>query len=392
MSDNRYSFDNSKKISSSNFDDDVQFVNDNRILRLEQGHAIECRILRFSDKLSSRKTPWIVKTLHSVFEQINDDASTDQKLFTSRYVTCPSTRYLGVKEWKEKCKICKFVDELFLKLNSSDLSKFEKQIIQKTTKTLKRKWKTFIPVYIINDSLSKENNGKSKVLMFNNFDTGARLEKFFKFREDSSNFFNSFTTTGQNFKIEVSQDNIFEIKFYFAAAKPLFSETEFNQESFIEQHIKPLKFDEEFYNDYSEETCEEFYSKYVVPLVEKFRSHSTSNATLNTTSKTQQNNEQFVYGSQNNDELQFGPNDNSTETVEQPKHNDSVQNEVDKLFPVETEKTITTETTKNEPEKEVQPQPIKQETKTQEQTVEVENKDDVKKNLDELDEFLKQLG
>ena len=68
--------------------------------------------------------------------------------------------------------------------------------------------------------------------------------------------------------MSVDKASVFKIasKFVFTE-EPLIPD--FNAQEFTEKHIKPLKFDEEFFDEFKPESIESFFSTFAVPILNK---------------------------------------------------------------------------------------------------------------------------
>jgi hypothetical protein len=264
----RYSLvDNSNE---NEFSKNVKFNSDERLIILQPGQTLKCRLLRFKDALSTRKDPWITKFIHAVYVKESKDS------FTTKFTSCPSTQSFNILNPKNRCLICPLIDETYSKIKNAETEN-KKDSLYKVVKTLKRKFKMFIPVYVIS------NNGvlvnKTQILMLQNMDYLFRINKFFReINAESPELVNMyFNHLGDidsfNFNIAVDQKNVFDIKFGFEPAEtPLIKD--FNlpdvQKAFLEQHITPLNFDKDFYeNSFDDDKHLEFFEMFASPLFQK---------------------------------------------------------------------------------------------------------------------------
>lgn len=256
------------------------FNNDSRMLVLKEGQQLRCRILRFKDALSTRKEPWVTKFVHTVFTKEEDGS------FSSNFTVCPSTHHLNIKNWVERCSICSNLKPLDSKLKNAT-TEGQKFSIAKVIKTLKRKFKLFIPVYIISDSLNTENVGTSKILMLQSANYFYRISDYFnKINKESpeqvDKYFNHFGDSDCfDFILNVDKDNVFEIAFKFERSESVLIK-DFNtptiQNAFVEHHITSLKFDEDFYEQkFDDDKHLQFFDMFAKPLLQKFNIQITEN-------------------------------------------------------------------------------------------------------------------
>jgi hypothetical protein len=262
----------------------IKFNSDKRLLLLSEGHNLELRLVNFQDSMSLRTEPWVTKFIHTVYTKEADDS------FTAHFTLCPSTKYLGITNWRERCLCCKEAEDLYQYLNSHSLNKNSKELFVKAAKTTKRKFKMFLPVFVISDNLNPQNNNTLKILLFNDMKILFRISNYFeKFlragdTESYLKHFNNFGNTNcLNLIVNVSPKNVFDIQFKFSAAKNILIDN-FDDPTvsaqFMEKSISDLNFDTDFVDQFDDDKHKEFFDTFIKPALVRVNQIRTSNQVI----------------------------------------------------------------------------------------------------------------
>lgn len=123
------------------------------------------RILAFSaNDVSDRDYPFIERYVHQVFErsekgfrQLVDEAV----CLTTKYVKHIGNKYTD-------CPVCRMANQYFASYKGSNYRDSE---AGRKYRELRRQYQAIVPVYVVNDPNYPANNGRFKVIIFNDVDT-----------------------------------------------------------------------------------------------------------------------------------------------------------------------------------------------------------------------------
>lgn len=119
------------------------------------------RLLAFnSPSKSDRDYPFIERYVHQIFEK-NDKGYSVLK----DEITCPVTHWVNFEGNRyDGCPMCKLANQYFCSYKESG---WKDRNAWKQQHTIGRKYQAIIPVYVVNDPNYPSNNGKFKVIIFN---------------------------------------------------------------------------------------------------------------------------------------------------------------------------------------------------------------------------------
>jgi len=221
------------------------------------------RLLAFSsDGKNDRDYPWIQRFMHvkwGVHPEKGYPMIVDS-------VTCPVTPHVHVEGNRyNACKMCDMANKYFVRFKESGWKDKE---ASKKNKEFGRKLEYDIPVYVVNDPNYEGNNGKFKVLQFNDKkfyeEFKAKVEK----QSRAVKVFNGENAVDCCFHVseieEVKnegQPNEYVWK-HKVIDKILFSNKPYDIPSITKETVSNMGFDEEFYTSSTPEEIEAFYKKW----------------------------------------------------------------------------------------------------------------------------------
>lgn len=137
----------------------------------EKNEFFRFRLLWFKNKNNSRKTPWIERHIHSIWETgANGKPSLAE-------VVCPTSKYVAEK-WDgnayDSCPICKFAGLNYAAYKDSNK---KDKIAQQNLKNFKYKYDLVIPVYVVSDPVYSANGGKVRVFRINDKAVGEKFKQ-----------------------------------------------------------------------------------------------------------------------------------------------------------------------------------------------------------------------
>ena len=137
----------------------------------KEGEFYRVRLLAFNSKDGRRVDPHVTRIVHSAWET---DPNTGKKHLTK--IVCPSkTPWVDAGENKKNaCKVCSYVAQQWAMYNES--GKTDKTESGNATK-LRANYEAIVPVYVVDDPNYDKNNGKCKVIIFDD------KEKYLAFRK-----------------------------------------------------------------------------------------------------------------------------------------------------------------------------------------------------------------
>ena len=130
----------------------------------KEGEFYRVRLIGIDSKGGRRIDPQITRMVHSSWET---DPTTGKK-HLAKVVCSSKTPWVQVEgNKKTSCRICSYVDQQWAIYNES--GKSDKTAIATASK-LKPTFEAIVPVYVVNDPNYEKNNGKLKVIIFNDKD------------------------------------------------------------------------------------------------------------------------------------------------------------------------------------------------------------------------------
>lgn len=251
-------FNEAKKKSEENSKQDKKDFKDDRFLEFPKGnYTYKFRLVFAVPENSKRVHPFIYQQSHSFYDEDN------REFFNE---VCPTSDYLLYNKGFDICPVCKEASKLY-----KEYDKTNSELKYKLYKKIKRSFNGYGVVYVYNDPVNEENNGKFKLIRFgwtiykslqrdvfgivNNQDEDQSID------DDEVIGFEAFDLkSGYDFMIctEPQGDyNRYSIKWSKKKSKAPFTEDE------ALQAVKDLRFDEDFYKDYSLENLTKLVNRFV---------------------------------------------------------------------------------------------------------------------------------
>lgn len=118
------------------------------------------RLLNFSSKTCNRDFPFIARYVHQKW-------GVSEKGFPTVLdeVVCPVTKFVDWEGDRYDCPICKYAQQQYSALRESNWKDAD---ARKKNREWSRKFQGIVPVYVVDDPNYEGNNGKFRVLIFNN--------------------------------------------------------------------------------------------------------------------------------------------------------------------------------------------------------------------------------
>ena len=137
----------------------------------KEGEFYRVRLLAFNSKDGRRVDPHVTRIVHSAWET---DPTTGKKHLIR--VVCPTkTPWVEVDgNKKTACKVCSYVNQQWAIYNES--GKTDKNASANASR-LRSNYEAIVPVYVVNDPNYDKNNGKCKVIIFDD------KERYLAFRK-----------------------------------------------------------------------------------------------------------------------------------------------------------------------------------------------------------------
>lgn len=137
----------------------------------EKNEFFRFRLLWFKNPENKRKTPWIERSIHSVWvDGENGKRQVDE-------IVCPATKHVA-ETWSgnayDDCPICKFGNMNYVAYRDSN---YKDKVAGQNGKIFKRKYDLVVPVYIITDPAYSANAGKIRVFRINDKEVGEKFKK-----------------------------------------------------------------------------------------------------------------------------------------------------------------------------------------------------------------------
>lgn len=221
------------------------------------------RLLAFSsDGKNDRDYPWIQRYVHTkwgVHPEKGYPMVEDQ-------VTCPVTPHVHVEGNRyNACKLCDMANKYFVQYKESG---YKDKEASKKNKEFGRKLEYIIPVYVVTDPNYEGNNGKFKVIMFNDKKFYDAFKEKVEKKSREMKVFNGenavdccmHVTEAQEVKNE-GQPNEYIWK-HKVIDKIVFSNKPYDIPSITKETVANMGFDEEYYTSSTSEEIDAFYKKY----------------------------------------------------------------------------------------------------------------------------------
>jgi len=249
---------------------------DPRFIHFKEGatEPYRFRLLYKISQGSSRKSPFILRNTHAFYDEVTK---------TYSWITCPTSEYLldETKEGFSSCTTCSKLGPIYKNIKTSPSAG---EIYNK----FKRAFNGYAVVYVINDPLKKENNGKVKIIRF-----GVKIKDFLKkevfgviydkktkkkiINDDAIGIKAFDINDGYTLSIQVTK--VGEFNNYDTSFSRNTSKIDISEEE-IEKQFNELNFDKDFYTSSTPEQLSEFAKLMVEPDMVSTNVISSSNETV----------------------------------------------------------------------------------------------------------------
>lgn len=220
------------------------------------------RLLNFgSDGKNDRDFPWIKRFVHTKWGKNDKGMPTviDQ-------ITCPVTPHVHVEGNRyQACKICDIAGKYFGTYKASNYT--DKEAGRKN-KEFSRKLEWIIPVYVVSDPNYEGNNGKFKVIIFDNKVTYEDFKDKVEKAALQNRVFNGENAVDCCIHMSLAEDvkNAGQPNEYVWKHKKIdkivFSNKPYDIPSINKNTVSQMGFDEEYYTTSSQAEILDFYNKY----------------------------------------------------------------------------------------------------------------------------------
>ena len=219
------------------------------------------RLLNFSAKNSDRDHPFIQRFVHQKWK-VNDKGKPEIDM----EVVCPVTKWMEWDGDRYDCPICKFANQQYKTLRETHWKDAD---ARKKNKEFSRKFQAIVPVYVVSDPNYEGNNGKLRVLIFN--DKKWYEEVFIKKIEKQllkGNCFNGVNAVNCCMHMQLEKEVINEGQpNQYVWNKRVIDQIAFTKPYDIAAITKDLvdafPFDETYYVGSSKTEIDEFYKKFI---------------------------------------------------------------------------------------------------------------------------------
>lgn len=220
------------------------------------------RILAFSaPEKSDRDYPFIERYVHQVWNK-NDkgyNVVVDE-------ITCPVTRWVKFEGNRyEGCPICRVANQYF---NTFKESNWKDREANKKQQIYGRKYEAIVPVYVVNDPNYAGNNGRLKVLIFNDREFYKEFQEKIKKASAKACVFNGKNAVDccihvKDEEIVYNEGQPNEYTYTKRVIdKVTFSSKPYDIPSITKENVENMKFDETYYVSNTLEELNAFYNKY----------------------------------------------------------------------------------------------------------------------------------
>lgn len=220
------------------------------------------RLLAFTTpRKSKRNYPFIERYVHQVW-----DVTDKGRRIIKDEVVCPVTKWVEFDGNRyEGCPMCRIANQYFI---SAKESKWKDREAIKKQNEFGRKYEAIVPVYVVNDPNYPTNNGKFKVLIFNDKNIYKDFHEKVKTALTKVSVFNGVNSVDCAIHVSESveirnegQPNEFKFKTR-VIDKITFSKNPYDIDSITKENVDKLEFDETFYVSSTIDELNAFYNKY----------------------------------------------------------------------------------------------------------------------------------
>lgn len=219
------------------------------------------RLLNFSSKTSDRDHPFIQRYIHQVWG-VNDKNNREIK----DEVVCPVTKWV---EWEgnryETCPMCKYAGQQYNTLRESN---WKDSDAKRKNRDFSRKFQAIIPVYVVSDPNYEGNNGKFKVIIFNDKKFYDEFIKKIEKQLLKVNCFNGVNAVDtcmhvENQTIVVNEGQPNQYNWTQKVIDKICFSKPYNLPAITKEAVDEFPFDETYYVSSTKEEIKSFYNKYI---------------------------------------------------------------------------------------------------------------------------------
>ena len=224
----------------------------------KEGEFYRVRLLAFNSKDGRRVDPHVTRIVHSAWET---DPTTGKKHLTK--IVCPAkTPWVDIGDNKKgSCKVCNYVAQQWAIYNES--GKTDKTASGNATK-LRSNYEAVVPVYVVNDPNYDKNNGKCKVIIFDDKERYLDFRKKIEAQLRVNKVFNGEQAVDCLLYVgteEIPRPNgtVFNKT---VISKVLFSTKPKDIPAITSKLIDSFPFDETYFSETPQEDIDSFFKKY----------------------------------------------------------------------------------------------------------------------------------
>lgn len=239
---------------------------DPRILNWTSGHTYKMRLLFWVPDGGERSSPFIYQYRHAYYDRDSHERGE---------IICPTSEYISDRKGFDQCKTCSATNNFYKDFNK-ETKKWESASSKALYDQFKRRFYGFALVYVINDPSNEANNGHVRIMPFGDTIGQFLRKKIFgvekvsgklvpvKDLDDVIEFAAFDLEKGYNLHVAVTP-NASNPKWNDYSPEFARKETDTNISiEDIEEEIKSLNFDKDFYRHNSPAEQDIFYKSFVV--------------------------------------------------------------------------------------------------------------------------------
>ncbi len=229
-----------------------------------KGTYYRFRLLAFSptNGASDRDDPHIVRYVHQMWGK-NPEKGTP---VLEDEIICPVTPHVQVEgDRYESCKVCKFAGKYWGVYKDSN---FKDREASRKNKTFSRKYQAIVPVYVVNDPCYDGNNGKFRVIIFNDKKKYAEFRDKIMKESMKHSVFNGRNAVDccihmSEEEQKYNEGQVNEITFKKRVIDTiLFSTKPYDISSITKETVDEMNFDSLYYTSSTPAEIDAFYNKY----------------------------------------------------------------------------------------------------------------------------------
>lgn len=218
------------------------------------------RLLNFASKSSDRDHPFIQRYLHRKWKN-NEEGRPE----VEAEVVCPVTKWMSWEGDRYNCPICRFANQQWNTLKETNWKDAD---ARKKNKEFSRKYQAIIPVYVVSDPNYDGNNGKYRVLIFDDKKFYDELLKKIEKQLLKGNCFNGVNAADICMHMAIQDEVINEgqpnewVWHKKVIDKICFSKP-YDLPAITKESVDAFPFDDTYYVGSTKDEIQEFYNKYI---------------------------------------------------------------------------------------------------------------------------------